>query len=319
MGRHWGLMLAPTVELLLYRRDLFELAGLEAPRTAENVVAAARQVHDPSRDRYGIAWNAAAGQPLGQTFLQVMAAFGSPPISLNQYGPGYDLDTPWDHLRPTLNNPAGQRTLDYLLELAQVSPPNISTMDWSARTAAYRMGSTAMAYEWSGRTMDFETDPESPARGNTGYLPHPSIRGENGFSPMGGWLLAIPANILPGRRRGAWRALQWLVSPEFTKCLIQHGSQARFLHSLSTDPELSRSSPALDAVDALQRSGRLQVWSRPPIPYITSMMRTVGEEIHGVIWGGSPAKDVLVRIENRLKPMFDTLAGNYKKIDIADV
>jgi len=306
-GRHWGLMLAPTVELFLYRRDILDRQGLEPPRTADEVVAVAREVHSPETGMYGIAWNAAAGQPLGQTFIQIMAAFGSPPVSLNQYGAGYDLDTPWHQLRPTLDNPAGQRTLEYLLELAEVSPPNISVMDWNARTAAYRMGLAAMAYEWSGRTTDFEGDPESPASQNTGYLPHPSLSGDPGVTPMGGWLLSIPANIIPGRKHGVWRALQWLASPEITKCLIQNGSPARFLHSLSADPEIPRLSPALDAVDALQRRGLLQVWPRPPIPYMTSLMRIVGQEIHDVVWGQASPKNVLARAENRLKPMFDAL------------
>lgn len=311
-GRHWGLLIAPTVELLLYRKDVLDRYGLEPPRAADDVIAVARRAHDPDRGFYGIAWNAAAGQPLGQTFIQIMAAFGSPPVSLNQYGAGYDLDTPWDHLRPTLDNPAGQRTLEYLIELAEVSPPNISVMDWNARTTAYRLGQTAMAYEWSGRTMDFEGNPDSPACGNTGYLPHPALNGDPGVSPMGGWLLGIPANISPGRKHGVWRALQWLASPEITKCLIQNGSPARFLHSLSADPEVPRLLPGLDMVDALQRRGLLQVWPRPPIPYITTLMRIVGQEVHDVIWGGASAKNVLARAENRLKPMFDTLVSSNK-------
>lgn len=306
-GRHWGLMLAPSVELFLYRKDVLSGLGLSPPKTADDVLSVARRVHRPDQGFYGVAWNAARGQPLGQTFTQVMAAFGSPPVSLNQFGAGYDLDTPWNQVRPTLNNISGLRTLEFLRELAEVSPPNIRDMDWIARTAAYRMGSTAMAYEWSGRTTNFEEDPESAARGNTGYLPHPSFDGSPGISPMGGWLLGVPSNVPPSRKRGAWRALQWLATPEVTKCLIENGSPARFLHSLSADPEVRRPLPAEVVVDSMQRSGHVQVWPRPPIPYITSLMRIVGQEVHDVIWGDAVAKDVLVRAENRLKPMFDSL------------
>jgi multiple sugar transport system substrate-binding protein len=101
-----------------------------------------------------------------------------------------------------------------------------------------------------------------------------------------------------------------------TKCLIRNGSPARFLHSLSGDPEVPRASPAMDVVDNLQRRGSLQVWPRPPIPFITSLMRIVGQEVHAVIWDGAPAKDVLVRIENQLKPMFDSLSAEIKTMKI---
>ena len=305
-GHQMGIPISPTAELFLYRKDVFARHGLNAPKTARDVIEAAHIVHAPEDEVYGIAWNAARGQPLGQSFIQIMAAFGSPPVNLDKYGAGYDLDTAWEKLRPTLNNEAGLATLEYLLELSQYSPPNISEMAWSERMEAYRKGRTAMCYEWSSRTLHFEADLESPARGNTGYLPHPSRDGSPGISPMGGWVLAIPSNIAPERKRAAWRALQWLVSPEVTKCLIENGSPAKFLHSLSHDPEVEEITPAFKVMDSMERRGQLQIWPRPPIPYMTSIMRIVGQEIHDVIWGDAPAKDVLVRAENRLKPMFDT-------------
>jgi multiple sugar transport system substrate-binding protein len=306
-GRHWGVMMAPTVELLLYRKDVLGEIGLEAPRTADEVVAVAKKVHNPNRSFFGISWNAAAGQPLGQTFIQVMAAFGSPSVNLNRYGAGYDLQTPWDKIRPTLNNEAGERTLEYLSELVDFSPPNIEIMDWNARTNAFRLGQTAMSYEWSGRTSVFEEDIASPARGNTGYAPHPTLDGNPGIAPMGGWLLGIPANIDPVRKRGALRALQWLATPEFTKCLIKNGSPARFLHSLDKDPDIPFPSPAQEVVASLERLGQVHLWPRPPVPYITTLMRVVGQEVHDVIWGSGCRANVLARAENRLKPLFESL------------
>lgn len=306
-GRHWGVMIAPTVELLLYRKDVLDELGLDAPRTACEVIETAKQVHNPEQGFYGISWNAASGQPLGQTFIQIMAAFGSPPVNLSRHGAGYDLQTPWEKLRPTLNNEAGEKTLQFLSELVDYSPPNIEVMDWNARTTAYRMGQTAMSYEWSGRTIAFEGDMASPARGNTGYVPHPTQDGRPGIAPMGGWLLSVPANIDPDRKRGVLRALQWLATPEFTKCLIQNGSPARFLHSLAKDPEIPLPSRSQEVVDSLERLGQLHIWPRPPIPYITSLMRVVGHEIHDVIWGGACRNTVLARAENRLKPLFESI------------
>jgi multiple sugar transport system substrate-binding protein len=309
-GHQMGIPISPTAELLLYRKDVFSRHGIGPPKTARDVIEAARAIQSVKDDFYGIAWNAARGQPLGQSFIQIMAAFGSPPVNLDKYGAGYDLDTAWDKLRPTLNNDAGHATLEYLLELTKYSPPNIGEMDWGARMEAYRTGRTAMCYEWSTRTLHFEGDLNSPARGNTGYMPHPTLDGSLGISPMGGWVLGIPANIAAGRKRAAWRALQWLVSPEVIKCLIQNGSPAKFLHSLSHDPEVEDITPAFKVMDAMERRGQLQIWPRPPIPYITSMMRIVGQEVHDVIWGDAPARDVLVRAENRLTPMF----ASYRKM-----
>ena len=42
---------------------------------------------------------------------------------------------------------------------------------------------------------------------------------------------------------------------------------------------------------------------------MTSMMRSVGKEVHNAIWGDVVPEGVLARAENRLKLMFDALAS----------
>ncbi|WP_454858612.1 extracellular solute-binding protein [Rhizobium binxianense] len=307
MGRQLGVPIAPTAELLLYRKDIFDENGLVPPETTGQVIAAARTLHRPHDGRYGIAWNAARGQALGQTFLQVMAAFGSPPVNLRKYGVGFDNDTPWEELKPTLDNAAGCMTLDYLEELAAFSPPDISTMDWNRRMESYRCGETVMCYAWSTHTSQIENDPTSMARERTGYLLHPGRTRGSGVSTMGGFVLAIPSNIQPARRRSAWRALEWAVRPEVSKSLIQNGSPAKFMHSVAADPEVRDTLPAMEAMASMERRGQLQTWPRPPIPFMASIMRIIGQEIHDVIWSDAGKHGVLKRAENRIKPLFDSL------------
>ena len=307
MGRQLAVPIAPSAALFFYRKDIFDEYGLAPPETAEQVVAAARRLHHPERGRFGIAWNAARGQPLGQTFMQVMAAFGSPPVNLHKYGVGYDYDTPWNELRPTLDNEAGHMTLDYLRELSALSPPDIADMDWNRRTESYRKGETPMSYAWSTDASQIESDANSPARARTGYLVHPGRKPGSGVSTMGGFVLAIPANAAPDRQRSAWRALEWLVRPKLAKSLIENGSPTKFMYSVAADPQVTGALPAMEAVASMERRGQLQTWPHPPIPFMVSIMRILGEEIHDVIWGGAERSGVLARAENRILPVFNSL------------
>ncbi|SMD06632.1 extracellular solute-binding protein [Primorskyibacter flagellatus] len=310
-GRQLGIPASPTAELLLYRKDIFEKHGIDPPETAQSVLSAARAMHRPARGKYGIAWNAGRGQPLGQTFIQTMAAFGSPPVNLRRFGTGYDNDTPWEELRPTLDHETGRAALDYLMDLATVSPPGIADMDWTGRTRCYRNGEVAMCYEWSTNTSQFEGDPASPASGNTGYLVHPGRQPGSGVSPMGGFVYAIPRNLPQDRQREIWRALEWLASPEVTKYLMLNGSPAKFLHSVSADPDVPEAAPAMRAMAAFERRNQLQTWPRPPIPFMASIMRIVGQEVHDAIWGTADAADVLSRAENRIRPLLDMLKEDH--------
>src|SRR5918996_99315 len=72
----------PHPEILAYRKDLFEEAGLEAPETTDDVLAAAKKLHGSKDGLSGICWHAARGTPLGQTFIQVEGSFGQAPIDL---------------------------------------------------------------------------------------------------------------------------------------------------------------------------------------------------------------------------------------------
>jgi multiple sugar transport system substrate-binding protein len=304
-GEIMGLPFAPTAELFLYRKDIFEAHDLDPPVTSNQVVAAARKICAPDKDLYGISWNAALGQPLGQTFIQVQAAFGQPPVSLRQFGGGFDLNTPFEELRPTLYTEDGRAAVEFLRQLAEVSPPGIERMAWEARTAAYSKGQTAMTYEWSSRTAKFEENLLSPARGVTAYLPHPSRRASAArIAPMGGFVLSLPANLAIERVDAAWRTIEWLSSPELTKLLINNGSPANFRHSVSADPELQDASPVLKVMHSMEKLGQLQLWPRPPIPNMMSIMQIVGEEVHGAIWGGVSTRLALQRAESRISPLF---------------
>ena len=128
-GRPYGAPSQTTPELLFYRRDLFAEAGLEPPRTTDDVLAAARYFHRPARGRYGIAWNAARGTPLGHTFIMACADFGQPVMNLRRAEFGFDPDPPAvESLRATIDTPLGLEAAEYLRALLAYSPPDILSM-----------------------------------------------------------------------------------------------------------------------------------------------------------------------------------------------
>ena len=91
-------------------------------------------------------------------------------------GDDYDMGniTP-ENMHPTIDN--GRRPGDACSissHLLEVSPPGILNMAWDERVRVFAQGGCAMTYIWSGRSAIYELDENAPARGNVGYLPHPS-------------------------------------------------------------------------------------------------------------------------------------------------
>ncbi|WP_425102412.1 extracellular solute-binding protein [Tropicibacter sp. S64] len=299
-GHAYGVPSQTTPELLFYRRDLFAEAGLEPPATTDALLTAARRLHDPRRGRYGIAWNAARGTALGHTVLMTMADFGQPVLDLPEIAGGFETD----HLaqgdyRATIDTEAGLRAAEFLLELMHYSPPDILSMSWYERIRPYAAGSIAMAYGYTLLAPYFEMDESSPARGQTGYLPHPSGPGASPVAPVGGYVMGIPANLPPDRVRGAVEALSVFTSPEAQKLYIQNGSRTNPRYSVGSDPEVRRTSSIFEAVDAMSWRDELQFWPRPPVPEIVDVIKICGEEFHDMLRGITTPREALHKSQTR--------------------
>ncbi|MEO8666926.1 MAG: extracellular solute-binding protein [Bauldia sp.] len=300
-GRPYGFPIHTTPELMFYREDIFAERGLAPPETTDQVLAAAKVLHQPHKTGMrGIAWNAARGTPMGHTFLFVMAAFGRSILNLRRVGHGFDAETiEGEQFRPMIDSLEGRRTAEYLRELLQYSPPNILSMAWYERIAAYSRGEVAMAYGYNVLASYFELDDTSPAKGKTGILPHPAGRGGRNIAPVGGFVLGIPGNLATERLDAAWQAIKLFTSSEAIKLFILNGSRTSPRFSVSADPEVRSLSKVITAVDDMERRGLVQFWPRPPAPEMADIINICGEEMHDVARGLKAVRAALADAQNR--------------------
>jgi multiple sugar transport system substrate-binding protein len=306
-GRAYGVPAQTTPELLFYRRDMFAEAGLEPPTTTDELLRAAKALHDPRHGRHGIAWNAARGTALGHTVLMTMADFGQPVLDLPAIAGGFDTDqlAARDY-RPTIDTEAGLHSAEFLLELLRYSPPDILSMSWYERIRPYAAGSIAMAYGYTLLAPYFELDESSPAHGQTGYLPHPAGPGASQIAPVGGYVMGIPANIAPDRQQVAVEALSVFTSPEAQKLYVQNGSRTNARYSVGADPDVRRASSIFEAVDAMSWRDELQFWPRPPVPEIGGIIQICGEEFHDMLRGIISPRDALRTAQSRAEALIQS-------------
>jgi multiple sugar transport system substrate-binding protein len=299
-GRAYGIPAQTTPELLFYRKDLFAQAGLEPPATAQELLNAAKALHDPQRGLHGIAWNAARGTALGHTVLMTLADFGQPILDLTPNAGGFDTQ----HLanrdyRFTIDTPAGLQAAEFLKELLEYSPPDILSMSWYERIRPYAAGRIAMAYGYTLLAPYFELDDASPAKDQTGYLPHPAGPKGAPIAPVGGYVMGIPANLPKERVRAAVEALLVFTSPQAQKLYVQNGSRTNPRYSVGSDSDVRRLSPIFEAVDAMSWRDELQFWPRPPIPEINTIIQICGEEFHDMLRGIISPQIALRRAQER--------------------
>ena len=121
--------------------------------------------------------------------------------------------------------------------------------------------------------------------------------------PMGGYSLAIPANIAANRIGEVWRALQTFTTASAAKLYLANGSLASPRISVSRDPEVAALSPLISAVDDMARLGYLRMWPRPPVPGIADLIGIAGEEIHDMLAGAKTSRVALTTAQNRAESL----------------
>ncbi len=305
-GRPYGVPAQTTPELLFYRRDLFAEAGLEPPATTDQLLTAARAFHAPRRGRHGIAWNAARGTALGHTVLMTLADFGQPVMTLPRIAGGWDATRLAEGgYRATIDTEAGRLAAEFMLELLECSPPEILHMSWYERVRPYAAGTLAMAYGYTLLAPYFETDPASPARGRTGYLPHPAGPGASPVAPVGGYVMGIPANLPEDRLHAAVEALIVFTSAPAQKLYVENGSRTSPRYSVGADPDVRRASEVFEAVDGMSQRDELQFWPRPPAPEICGIIQICGEEFHDMLRGVATPREALHAAQARADALIE--------------
>ncbi len=183
------------------------------PRVSEDLRRGDRQrrrFHQPEQGRYGIVFDGARGMPIASTFLFFLGACGSPPIAPKGGGPIRAGDA--EEMISLIDGPAGRAALDYMRRLLEIAPPDALDLAWDQNLSLFLSGRASMAYCWTMRASRMEYDVQSVVKRKVEYLPQPAGPGGGRASPIGGFLLAIPANLPEDRVGLAAEAIAWMTS-----------------------------------------------------------------------------------------------------------
>ncbi|MEL6202559.1 MAG: extracellular solute-binding protein [Pseudomonadota bacterium] len=273
--------------MLHYRTDLFEQAGLEPPKTFDDMLAAAKFFKDnedfPELEG-GMAMNFQRGAAAGQQYFEWIYSAGGSPWKSNFIG---STDVYGD-LAPTINSEEGVKMVEFFKEISQYGPPGVENFAWDERANAFTQGKVAMINNWSVRTPLF-TDPDlSKVNGKFGVAMFPHAEGETSVPPVGGWILCINAHSK--NKDAAWDFVKWFSSPEtHKKFVLAGGPPSR--HSAFQDEQINAeqfwTQTLYDSAKAAWPDGR------PRYPGTFQVIDAIGLEVNRAIIGEEPVQEAL--------------------------
>jgi ABC-type glycerol-3-phosphate transport system substrate-binding protein len=233
-GTQYAVPVDPNVQILVYRKDLFEQRGLKVPATWDELLAAAKAFHDPGKERYGIAVTASSDIQTALYMLLAMWSYGAELVD----GSG----------RGGLNTAAGRKGGEVFLELLKFTPPNVRSYNFADVNKVVQLGQAAMAIQWASGARPMEDKTRSTVAGKLGYAQVPKAVRQ---TPMRGvWTLGIAKNS--ANQDAAWQFATWLSGKEFGQAAVKFPSATSAIHSprisVLKDPATKAALPYADTL-----------------------------------------------------------------------
>jgi sorbitol/mannitol transport system substrate-binding protein len=246
--------------MIMYRKDLFEKAGLKMPDapTWDFVVDAAKKLNDKASGTFGICLRGKAGWGENMAFLTAMS---------NSFGARW-FDEKW---QPQFNSPEWKDTLTtYVNLMKEAGPPGASSNGFNENLALFNSGKCAM---WIDATVaaGFVTDPkESKVADKVGFALAPNKGLGKNANWLWAWSLAVPA----GSKKvdAAEKFISWATSKQYAELVASKEGWAQVppgtRKSLYANPKYLEAAPfAKLTLDSINTADPTKPTVKP-VPYV---------------------------------------------------
>jgi sorbitol/mannitol transport system substrate-binding protein len=205
------------IEVLSYRPDLFEKAGLSAaPRTWDEFRTYAEKLNDPKNNVYGVS-TMPGEQDGGYSEWTVRLASLEMPPNANQFV--------WDKSFKSMikYKGNGKKALDRWLEIKPFTSPGSNEMGYAEATNAYMQGNAAMYVDWYAFFSDVENPQTSKVAGKVEYAlpPREALEGQR-RDYLGGFQIAIATNAPDPE--SAYQFIAFVTNDEGQEMMLENGA-----------------------------------------------------------------------------------------------
>ncbi|MER8830910.1 extracellular solute-binding protein [Mesorhizobium sp. M0938] len=265
-------------ELMYYRTDLFEQAGIEVPKTFEDLKKAAQTFTNNPKfpGVYGYAMNNKRGAAAGQQWFEWIYSAGGKPWASNDIGSA----EPYADQTPLFNSKESVDLVQFFKDMVAYGPPGVESFAWDERANAFAAGKLAMINDWSVRAQIANDPSQSQIAGKFKAALMPHKDGGKTVSPVGGWIACVNAH--GAQKDAAWDYLKWFGSPEVHKDFVLAGGPPSRLSAMA-DKDVQAKYPWTEVLLEAQKDSWVEVRPRHPLAF--QLIDTVGADVNKAIIG----------------------------------
>ena len=262
--------------MIMYRKDLFEKAGLKMPAapTWDFIADAAKKLTNRSTETYGICLRGKPGWGENMALLTAMA---------NSFGARW-FDEKW---KPEFDGPEWKKTLTFYVDLMKAAgPPGASTNGFNENLALFNAGKCGV---WIDATVaaSFVSNPkESSVADKVGFALAPTAGLGKGANWLWAWTLAVPAGSK--KADAAEKFIAWATGKDYIALVASKEGWANVppgtRKSLYSNPEYLKAAPfAKVTLDSINTADPINGTVKPK-PYVGVQFAAI-PEFQGIATG----------------------------------
>ena len=295
-GQHYAAPIDFFIELLAYRPDLFEKAGLgEAPKTWDEFRTYAEKLNGVESGVYGVSTMPGEQDGAYSEWTVRLAGLDLPPDS-SQFV--------WDKSFKSMiaHNGNGQKALERWLEIQPFTAPGANEMGYAEATNAFMQGSAAMYVNWYAFFSDVENPATSKVAGKVAYAlpPREKLEGPR-RDYLGGFQIAIATHA--PEPQAAYDFIAYVTSDEGQEAMLENGAPGAYRSYVYKDEKWLKRYPFLAPVADAEEMLPLTV----EFAEYVEMQRVIYDQIFAAWAGQKSAADAMTAADADLNKLMTDL------------
>jgi multiple sugar transport system substrate-binding protein len=220
-----------NTHVLVWRKDLFDKAGLAEPKTYDDVLNACAKLRSPRL--YGFATRGEGPNGIRFDWMPFMLGYGAKIVADPENG-DYTV---------TINSPAAKEALDKFIEIMKrCGPPNVGSLGQADVIQLMAVGKAAMIEVVIAAWSSFEDASKSLVAGKVAAAVNPAPVGHTPGVIIGNWHFAIPKNIPLERQKADMAFFKWFLTKDAQIAYAEAGGipvRSDVLNELATQPKFA--------------------------------------------------------------------------------
>ena len=224
--------------VVYYRTDLFKEKGIAIPKTLDELLEAAKKLHDPANKVYGFVERGVGGGSITQ-FYAFIYSFGGNPQSA-------------DFRKATINTPEMMKAYEYYGEiLGKYGPPGVLNMNWGETLNLLMEGLVAMRIDCDSQFPPTQDPSKTKLTDKIDFFPFPEGPAGFGAWNTAPWALCIPS--FSTKKAAAWEFIRWATTKEMSARSMREGGQFATRQTPWKDPNATSKFPT-NLVSSVQKT-----------------------------------------------------------------